>query len=99
MTGGGEVGRNRTVSRRICRVGSGFSMYFSVLEEEFIVKKEFWPSVSTPLSTGGSLVLCRQLFFLDLEVFKKVFYSVCTHKLVHFSKFIRRKKGKNVLLK
>lgn len=46
----------------------------SLLEEEFVVKKEFWPSVSTPLSTGESLVLFRQLFFLDLGKFLKRYF-------------------------
>lgn len=86
------VGRNRIVSRRICRVGSGFSMYFSIgggiCSQKGILAFSLYPFINRRVSSSVQAAV----FLGSWEVFKKVFCSVCIHKLVHFSKFIRRKK-------
>lgn len=60
-----------------------------------IMTFNLYPFINRRLSSSVQAAI----FLGSWEVFKKILCSVCTHKLVHFSKFLRRKKGKNVLLK
>lgn len=73
-------------------MGSGFSMYFSVLEEDLQSNKNSGIQ-SLPLYHKDSSVQAA-VFLESWEAFKKVFCSVSAQKLVHFSKFMRRKKVK-----